>query len=45
MVQGRGGGRQAGSLILINIGAVEDGGWCKREIYCAVDTPRISENL
>jgi hypothetical protein len=45
MAGGRGGRRQAGGLILINIGAVEDGGRCKGEIYCAVDMPRISESL
>jgi len=45
MVQGRRGRRQAGGIILINIGSVEDGGWCKGEIYCALDMPRISESL
>jgi hypothetical protein len=45
MVQGRGGRLQAGGLILINIGSEEDGGWCKGEIYCPVDMPRISESL
>ena len=45
MVQGRRGRRQAGGIILINIGSVEDGGWCKDEIYCAIDMPRILESL
>jgi hypothetical protein len=29
MVQGREGRHQAGGLTLINMGSVEDGGWCK----------------
>lgn len=45
MVQGRGGRRQAGGLILINIGAVEDGVLVKGEIYCVLDAPRISDSL